>query len=203
LGIEKAPTTFGTLTALLTPRTGGADFVFHSDFHNRPRSLVVRIPYFVRLASFKTDARESKRDGDVIRLSSDATNLNLEWTLNPEADRGLFQELLLAYRREPGFWEGKRSDMPEPPKGFLTETEQARPTEPLSFKLVLEAWKTEYARRFTAHVKAGGSVKPFAPVPLQPEAERTAAVAKYLEGYCQNAGGPVTCSPGSANPAPV
>ena len=72
----------------------------------------MRIPYFVKLTSFKTDARESKLDGGVIRLSPDATHLSLEWTMNAEADQDLFQDLLLAYRREVGFWAGKRSDAP-------------------------------------------------------------------------------------------
>ena len=47
------------------------------------------------------------RDGDVIRLSPDATRLTLEWEMNPEADRHTFQDLLLDYRREVGFWAGQ------------------------------------------------------------------------------------------------
>jgi hypothetical protein len=200
LGIEKAPTSFGLVTALMTPRAHGAEVVFHNTFHTQPRNLVVRIPYFVKLKSFKTDAKKSKLDGGVIRLSPDATKLSLEWTLDADADKTTFQDMLLAYRREPGFWSGKRTEMPKPPAGFLTDAEKARPVEPLSFNLVLAAWKTEYARRFAEHVQDGGPVKQFAPVPLQPEAERAAAAAKYQPARSLATGKPVTCSPGSTHP---
>jgi hypothetical protein len=200
MGIENAPTMFGDITALMTARPGGADVVFKSGFHTKPRNLVVRIPYFVKLASFTSDAKESKRDGNVVRLSPDAAKLSLEWTLDPGADKTTFQDILLAYRREVGFWPGKRSEVPKAPTGFLTDAEKARPVEPLSFTLVLDAWKTEYARRFAEHVKDGGRVKQFEPVPMQPEAERKATAAKFVEAASLTTGKPVTCSPGSTNP---
>jgi F5/8 type C domain len=200
LGIENAPTSFGTVTALMTPRSGGADVTFKSDFHTKPRSLVVRIPYFATLASFATDARQSKRDGDIIRLSPDATKLALEWTINPDADKDLFQSLLLRHRREPGFWTGKRDEMPKPPEGFLTAAEQARPAEPLSFNLVLNAWKTEYARRFSEHVKQGGRTKAFQPVPMQTPEEREKEGSAFRNIENLASGKTVTCSPGSTHP---
>jgi hypothetical protein len=200
LGIEKAPTMFGTVTALMTPRAGGADIAFNTDFHTKPRNLVVRIPYFVKLASFSTNATQSKREGDVIRLSPDATKLSLKWTIDPAADQTTFQDILLGYRREVGFWDGKRADVPKAPIGFLTAEERSRPAEALSFKLVLDAWKTEYARRFAEHVKAGGPVKKFQPLPLQPVAERKAEADKFQTATSLTTGKPVTCSPGSTNP---
>lgn len=175
LGIEKTRTSFGSLTALMTPRKGGADVTIETDFHIKPRSLVVRIPYFVTINSLKSNAREAKIENGAIRLSPDATMLSLEWERNPHADKEIFQDMLLSYRREPGFWKGKRSEMPPPPPGFLTKEEKARRTEPLSFALVLDAWKTEYARRFAAHVSAGGPVKTYEPVPLQKAGKKSSA----------------------------
>jgi len=198
VGIEKAPTSFGLVTALMTPREGGADIAIKTDFHTQPRGLVVRIPYFVQLRSFITDAKESRRDGDVIRLSPDATRLVLQWTINADADKDLFQSLLLRYRQEHGHWNGKRSEMPKAPEGFLTEVEKARPGEPLSFNLVLSAWKTEYARRFAEHVKQGGNIKPFAPVPMENPEERGKHVFQPFTNLA--VGKKVTCAPGSTNP---
>ncbi len=200
MGIENAPTMFGTITALMSSRTGGADVTFKSDFHTAPRSLVVRIPYFVKLASFSTDAKRSKREGNVIRLSPDATKLSLEWTLDPASDRGAFQDILLGYRTEVGFWEGKRAEAPKAPRGFLTPSERSHAPEPLSFNLVLEAWKTEYGRRFAEHVNAGGPVKKFEPVPLESIAERKATLDKSPLANSLTTGKTVTCSPGSTNP---
>jgi hypothetical protein len=200
LGIENAPTSFGSVTALLTPRTGGADVAIQTKFHTSPRGLVVRIPYFVTLTSFTTDARQSQRDGDVIRLSPEVTKLALEWTPKPDADNGLFQALLLRHRREPGFWAGKRDEMPKAPAGHLTASEQARPAESLSFKLVLDAWKSEYARRFSEHVKQGGKTKAFHPVSMQTPEEREKAGAAFRNIENLASGKTVTCSPGSTHP---
>ena len=200
LGIENAPTSFGLVTVLMTPRNGGADVAFKTDFHLSPQNLVVRIPYFVTLKSFKSNAKVAVRDGDVIRLSPDATRLSFRWTINPDADRDGFQNLLLRHRREVGFWSGKRGEAPKAPEGFLTEAEKARPPEPLSFRLVLDAWKTEYARRFADHVAKGGGTKTFQPVPMQTPGEREAQGGGYRSIKSLAMGKAVTCSPGSFNP---
>ena len=197
LGIEKAPTSFGLVTVLMTPRNGGADVALKTEFHTQPHELVIRIPYFVKLANFKSNAKEAKRDGDVIRLRPDATKLALEWTLNPEADQEIFQNLLLRHRRELGHWTGKRSEAPKAPEGFLTDAEKAHPTEPLSFKLVLAAWQAEYARRFAEHVKAGGNVKTYSPVPMQPAGERSKNVSVGIGNLAT--GKKVTCTAQSTN----
>jgi hypothetical protein len=200
MGIENANTMFGKVTALMTPRSNGADISIKTDLHTQPQSLVVRIPYFAKVKSFTTDAKQSKRDGEVIRLSPDATKLSLEWTVDPAADQSTFQDILLGYRIETGFWAGKRSEAPPAPVGFLTPAERSRAAEPLSFKLVLNAWKTEYSRRFVEHVKAGGPVKRYDPLPLQPQAERQAEADKTKGEKSLTTGKPVTCSPGSTNP---
>jgi hypothetical protein len=181
LGIENAPTSFGVVTVLMTPRKGGADVTLRHEFHTRPHQLVIRLPYFVTLKSFKTDAREYTRDGDVIRLSPNANKLSLEYEMNPDADMRTYQEQLLEYRREVGFWPGKRHEMPKAPEGFLTQTEEQHPGEPLSFNLILNAWRAEYKRRFDEHVRSGGKVKSYAPVPIQPAAEREVAVKSQPE----------------------
>lgn len=200
LGIENAPTSFGLVTALMTPRHGGADVTFKTAFHSQPRNLVIRIPYFAKLNSFTTDAKNSKRDGEFIRLSPDATRLALEWTPDPAADQGLFQSMLRGYRSEVGFWPGKRSEMPPAPTAVLTAEEQSRPGQPLSLDLVLAAWKAEYACRFAAHVAAGGPVKRFTAVAMQSPAER--AGKAVASGNIENlaSGKKVTCAPGSTHP---
>lgn len=200
LGIENAPTSFGLVTTLMTPRARGADVAIQSKFHTRPNSLVIRIPYFAKLKSFTSDAKSSNQEGDIIRLSPDATRLALEWTIDANADKDLFQSLLLRYRSEVGFWPGKRDEMPEAPVGILTESEKSRAPGSLSFKLVLDAWKSEYARRFAEHVKRGGTTKDFHPVPMQTSAERAkeGTIVRKVDNLA--IGKKVTCSPGSTHP---
>lgn len=194
LGIENAPTSFGEVTALLTPKAGGAEISLQANFHTRPRGFAIRLPYFAKLNSFSSDDKTAVREGDLIHLCPDATRLTLDWTIDPQADAGLFQELLRRHRRELGFWSGKRGEAPSPPTATLTPAELARPDEPLSFKLVLAAWQAEYARRFAEHVKAGGKVKKYSPVPLQLASERQSIAAAALDAPSLTTGKPVTCS---------
>ena len=195
LGIENAPTSFGLVSALMTPRSNGADIVLNTRLHTKPNKLVIHIPYFVELKSFSSDASESVRDGDVIRLSPDATTLNLDWEIDPLADKDVFENILLRHRREVGHWKGKRSEMPDAPEGFITDAERNRPVEALSFKLVLDAWKTEYARRFKNHVQAGGAVKAYYPFPLTDNTNNKTeeTTVNLLEGKS------VTCSGATPN----
>ncbi len=190
LGIEKAPNSFGIVTIMMTPRKEGADVSLQSEFHTQPNKIVIRVPYFVKLNSFSSDAKESILVGGAIHLSPDATSLSMEWDLDPDVDKDAYQNLLLSYRREVGHWKGKRSEMPVAPKGFLMKEEKVHPIEVLSFELVLKAWKTEYARRFTEHINAGGKVKTYSPVPLQksPSGGIYTQPAGLLEGK------PVSCS---------
>ncbi len=102
----------------------------------------------------------------------------------------------MGYRREVGFFQGKRNDYPQQPAGFLTAAEQARTEQVLSFNLILAAWRDEYARRFKAHAAANGSVKNFSPVPLQDPGERELLSASFKGEECPSltTGKPVTAS---------
>lgn len=196
MGIEKSPTSFGLVSVLMTEKPGGADVSIAGNFHTKPRQLALRIPYFVKLESFATDAKASSLDGHFLRLSSDATRVSLVWKRDPDSDTGIFQDVLMGYRREVGFFEGKRGDYPKQPDGFLSTEEKNRPAEPLSFQLILSAWQQEYARRFKAHVAAGGKIKAFSPVPLQDPSDRqiVAEAGKAEECPGLTTGKPVTSS---------
>ena len=172
VGIENAPTSFGLITAMMTPNAYGAEVEIKSDFHTNPHQLVIHIPYFVKLNSFSSDAKVAIRDKNVIRLSPDGTKLSFKWEIDANADQGLFQRLLRRHRQEVGFWSGKREQAPSPKKAFLTVEEKSIKTAPLSFQLILAAWKAEYARRFASHVKAGGRIKKYSQVKMQTKKER-------------------------------
>ncbi|MEI6562523.1 MAG: discoidin domain-containing protein [Verrucomicrobiota bacterium] len=157
IAVRNALTEFGTVSAYMKFINGGAQLKFEKQFHTNPRQLVVRVPYFVRNVSFKTDAKTSSMKGTAIYLSPDATTLDCSWEPDPAPDHNAYQDILLAYRREVGQWDGSWNRMPVPPKGFLTDEEKAHPAEPLSFNLVLEAYKREYARRYYDRIKGGAS----------------------------------------------
>ena len=180
IAVRNARTEMGPITAVMTFTDDGADVTFDNRFHTPPRSLVIRVPYFVELLRFEANARQAKRDGDLIRLSPDATRLSLKFKARPKAHDGQFQNLLLGYRREVEHWKGKIDDHPTPPKGFLTPAEKARGPEALSFDMVLRAYQHEYKRRFEAHVKDGGTVVTVAAPPLLSDQQRRDAFTRQF-----------------------
>ena len=169
-------TEFGPVNAVMKFTDDGATVTFENDFYTAPRHLVVRVPYFVDLVKFDADAdaKSSQRDGDVIRLSPDATRLAMQWTQKPGVHDDTFQNLLLSFRREVGHWKGKIDEHPPVPEGFLTDAEKTCRATTLSFDLVLQAYRHEYQRRFDEHVRAGG---PVLSVEAPPILQRTATVA--------------------------
>lgn len=173
--LRNAATEFGPVDAEMKFIEDGATVTFDNDFHTAPRHLVVRVPYFVDLVKFDADAISAQCDGDVIRLSPDVTRLTIQWTPKPGVHDETFQNLLHSYRQEVGHWKGKIDEHPAVPEGFLTDTERNRGAEPLSFELVLEAYRHEYQRRFDEHVRDGG---PVLTVEAPRLTQRTATVAE-------------------------
>jgi len=165
VSIENALTEFGSLSAKLTFKADGADIDIAGNFHTQPKHYVLRIPYFVKDVSFSADQGTGVIKDGWLRLSPDVTRVSLRWTIDPNADIDTFGEILLAYRREVGHWTGRIDEHPEPPEGFLTETERNQKPEPLSFDLVRKAFVHEYTRRFSEFIKTGG--KPLKIVPLE------------------------------------
>jgi hypothetical protein len=156
IAVENARTEFGVVTASMQFRADGADVLLATNFHDQPRDIVLRIPYFIELMKFDSDAKRSSQDGVNVRVTPDAKRISFTWRQRPGAHRRTVQNILLSYRREPGFWKGKRSEMPTPPAGFLTPEEESLPPAPLSFDTVRNSWREEYARRFWGAVQAGG-----------------------------------------------
>ena len=156
IAFTNVPTEMGRIAGRMHFTGDGAEVSIRSSFHHPPHDLVIPVPWFVELTEFKSDAKRAVREGDAIRLSPDATRLHLRWHEKPGAHDRTFQNLLLAYRREVGFWDGPRHAAPAPPPGFLTPEEERHGPAPLSFATVLEAFRHEYARR-AAEEKAKGA----------------------------------------------
>lgn len=175
VAFRDAPTEMGNVTARLRFDAAGADLTLSNRFHQPPRDLVLRVPYFVELTRFESNGKRAVRDGDLLRLSPDTTRVRLDWIEKSAAHARVFQELLLQYRREPGFWKGPRTAMPDPPPGFLTAEEEQHPPARLSFNTVLDAFRHEYGRRYAGFVAGGGKPVRVEAPPLLTEAERRRA----------------------------
>jgi len=167
--VTDAPTEFGNLSATLTFRNDGADLRVDAAFHTKPARLALRIPYWADLRD--VEAEGSSVSEGWIHLPADTTTAKIRWT--PKAHEDTLQGLLTDYRRERGFWKGRRDEAPPRPDGFLTEEEKSLPAEPLSFDLVTRALAREFTRRHAEYANAGGEAwSVVAPPLLTPEQRR-------------------------------
>jgi hypothetical protein len=164
--VDEAITEFGTVDASLTFRADGADLAVKPDFHTPPARLVLRVPYWAEFQRLES-AGGSVSNGWIF-LPAGATSARLFWKPKPDAHDGTWPGLLSDYRRERGFWPGKRSEAPPLKPVTLTDAERGQPAEPLSFDLVTRALDHEFATRLSA----GGTPWIVKPPPLLTEAER-------------------------------
>lgn len=158
VAIHNAPTEFGRVTAAMAFDEGGARVTIEAAFDQPPRHIVVSIPYFVELQSFTSDDPAAAREGNAIVLGPSARTLDLKWRVKEEALKGEWEKILLGYRGENSFlgadWRGRAVIAPGRP--FLLESEKRDAPEPLSFNLVVDAFRHEYARRYAEFLQAGG-----------------------------------------------
>ena len=159
ISISNAPTEFGEISTELSFSEDGATALFHASFHSPPAAYRIRIPYFKRLLTFRTDARESLRDGNCLVLSAETTTLSLEWEEKPDAHIGTFEDILSDYRRTNLFM-GVDKDggaVINRQEAFLLNGEKQDAPQPLSFELVVRAFRHEYLRRAEACKTSGGA----------------------------------------------
>ena len=158
VAVRNAPTEFGVINATMKFHPRGAIGSFRSQFHEPPAAFRLRIPYFKTLIGFKTDAATSRQEGDCLVLSPDATTVTIEWEEKPNVHSGVFQDLLLAYRGTNQFKGVAANGWPviERQTPFLTDQEKQMEPAPLTFELVVQAFRHEYARRAEACRQSGG-----------------------------------------------
>jgi hypothetical protein len=173
LEIKNAPTEMGNISASMLFTDGGASIKFDAEFHNSPRHIIFRIPYFLELKSADAEGKIINRENDILYLSPDIKKLTLSWTKKSSYNENIFQEILKSYRKEYGFVKNTDDYKNTPPKPFLLDDEQNIANEPLSFIVVKKAFKKEYERRCSKLKKEGilGRVK--APPLLTPEERET------------------------------
>ena len=173
VGFRNARTEMGTVSATMHFRDGGADVAVESDFHHPPRYLIIHVPYYVELEGFESDDPAARREGDSIVLGPGAKRLSFSWRPKQGAHDGTFQKLIENLRAEPSveIVDGGIEYVPAP-EAPLTADEAARGPEPLSFRLVLDVFRHETARRFDEFARAGGKVVTVAAPSLLTAAER-------------------------------
>ena len=177
--INNAPTEMGRISSTLSFFTGGVTLTVQADFHHAPRYLALRMPYFVTMDSFTSDASKAFEKDRVLYFTPDLTHATIHWSEIPNVHEGSFQNLLRAYRSEfdfvvkDGNYDPSRALQP-----FLLDDERDHAPEPLSFDLVRRAFLKEYTRRYHAYCKTGGRPYALEPPKLLSAKERMAEFNK-------------------------
>jgi hypothetical protein len=157
IAINNAPTEFGTVSARMTFTDTGASITISPSLKEQPQYFRVRIPYFKELIKFQTDAKISKLDGDCITVSPDVKTITIVWNDRQDAGKGLFEELLTAYRSANSFEgvDNKGFQIIQEHQPFLLESEKKNQTDLLSFDFVLKTFLYEFDRRREENLKNG------------------------------------------------
>lgn len=147
--INNAVSEFGKINSEMNFSQNGATVTFAGPFKNKVNFIAVRVPYFVNLINFKTDASESSLKNGVVYLSKDVKKLVMNWTENSEKLANSTQKILENYRGEFGFEkDSSKYTVENRTQPFLTEIEKKYPQRRLSFKTVTDAFNKEYMRRY-------------------------------------------------------
>ena len=160
IGFTNAPTEFGALSAEMIFNVDGAFATFRAEFHTQPAAYRIRIPYFMTMTAFRTDAQSGRSEGGCLVLSPDATTLDIEWREKPGAHIGVFEDILSDYRGSDQFKGVDKSGaaVVAPGKAFIMDDEKTAEPIPLSFDMVLRTFLHEYARRADEIRKTGGEL---------------------------------------------
>ncbi|MFA5814286.1 MAG: hypothetical protein WC865_01510 [Bacteroidales bacterium] len=155
IAINNAPTEFGSISARMTFTVNGASVTITPSFNEQPRFFKVRIPYFKELVKFESDAKVSKLEGDCITVSPDAKTIMITWKDKPNAGKGLFEDLLTAYRSSNSFEgvDSKGFQIVKQHQPFLLDSEKKNQTDLLSFDFVLKTFLHEFDRRREENLK--------------------------------------------------
>ncbi len=181
VAIRGAPTEMGSVSSTLTFTEAGAELTVQPKFHRPPRHIVVRVPYWVELEGFTSDAAQASAGDGRLVFSPDVTKASIRWRPRPHAHDRNYQDILAGYRGEYGHVSDGNYDPARAGKAFLLDDEKNHAPEPLSFDLVRRAFLAEYTRRFAAYLAGGGKPYPVEPPPLLTAAQRREAFVRQFD----------------------
>ena len=97
--LKDAPTNFGQVSYVMRSRKDGADIELATKWRQVPKSLILHVPYFVKLDSAAVDGKRVFTKGDSLSISPRASHItfNWHWTEHPD----------LSYARAVKLWKEK------------------------------------------------------------------------------------------------
>ncbi|HZW71087.1 MAG TPA: hypothetical protein VFF57_09420 [Hanamia sp.] len=155
ISFYNAPTEMGTASAKISFQDQQAEVTIYAKFNKQPGHICLRIPYFKKLISVKTDARKYSIENGCIVFSPDVRKATLHWEEIPKQHQAITEELLTAYRST-NLFAGVDTDGVQIIKKqvpFLLPSEETNKIDLLSFELVKKIFSYEYLRRQLTVIK--------------------------------------------------
>ena len=101
VAFDDMPTELGVVSAEMRFHADDSASVrIHADWRTRPNNVVLTVPYWAELESFRTDARNSQQDGDRLLFSSDVSRVTLRWKRRENIEPLGYDRAVAVYKRE-------------------------------------------------------------------------------------------------------
>jgi len=100
--LKNAPTNFGLVSFVMRSRKDGADIELSAKWRTAPKTVVVHMPFFVKLDSATVDGRRIPAKGDTLSIPPRASRILLNWHWTEKPD--------LSYDRAVELWKAKDKD---------------------------------------------------------------------------------------------
>jgi len=149
IDLQNVPTEMGMVTAKIAFQEEIAELSVDARFIEQPARICLRIPYFKKLLSIKTNARKYSIENGCVVFSPDVRKAVICWDEIPEQHKAIAEELLTAYRSTNLFAGVDSLGLPiiRNQTPYLLPSEKVNQYDRLSFDLVKKVFLYEFQRR--------------------------------------------------------
>jgi hypothetical protein len=98
--IQGAPTAFGPVSAVLRAGTSGFEVKLDHRFRQKPRHVVIRVPWFYELHSAAADGHALEAAGARLVLGPETRELNVQGRIRPGTPETSYAQTVEQYKRE-------------------------------------------------------------------------------------------------------
>jgi len=99
IGVTDAPTHYGNFSFTETIRADGADIKIKSSWRQKPKAIVLHLPYFADVSKVVVDGKEVAIEGAAVQLAADTKNVKLFWKTKPAAMAFTYAKYLKEFRK--------------------------------------------------------------------------------------------------------
>jgi len=100
ISVHRAPTLFGQVNFELMGVPGGAALTLENKYNEKPRELVLHLPWFVEVQSVEADGKRLRVDRSLVRLPVDARRLQIRWSKKAQVPTLSYENAVREFKQE-------------------------------------------------------------------------------------------------------